>query len=126
MLLDELKELKKKLKEAQKNDKELEAISDKDNAEIGKISEELNKVKENYRIMLDRTGYDPRENKFRPKPSATPAYKRESVKQAKVSSSKKDKEEMTFPEVRLFTLQKPYLKSLAKKIFRIFIMKFIV
>jgi len=114
MLLQELKELKKRLKDAQNNDKQIEAVSDKDNAEVAKLKEELNKVKENYRIMLDRTGYDPKENKFRPKVTANLTQK--ATKQAKTSSLKKDKEADMFAEVSLFYLYLLIFKVYPRKL----------
>ena len=88
MLQNELKELKKKLQDA--NGKAVEGDTDKDNVQITRLKEEIGKIKEHYRLMLDKTGYDPVENKFRPKPAVNSMGKRE---KSKTPTNKSDKEE---------------------------------
>jgi len=95
MLGDELKDLKERLKTVQTEEKKLEAEADKDNAQIAKLKEELSKVKEAYRYMIEKTNYDTREDKVRPKPVANPLNKKESKdksKPEKVTKSEKQVE----------------------------------
>jgi len=87
MLQNELKELKKKLIDA--NGKAGGADSEGD-VQVQRLKDEIGKIKETYRLMLDKTGYDPVENKFRPKPAVNSMGKRE---KSKTPVNKQEKEE---------------------------------
>jgi len=88
MLQNELKELKKKLQDA--NNRATGGESESDNAQVQRLKDEIGKIKETYRLMLDKTGYDPAENKFRPKPAVNSMGKRE---KSKTPVNKQEKEE---------------------------------
>jgi len=57
----------------------MEVEADKGNSQIAKLKEELGKVKEAYRYMLEKTGYDPKEDKVRPKPTFVKKQSKEKV-----------------------------------------------
>lgn len=92
-LQSEMKELKKKLLEANGRERVVEGDSEKENLQIMRLKEEINKIKETYRLMLDKTGYDPKENKFRPKLPVNGQAKRE---KSKTPTHKKEKEELNW------------------------------
>ncbi|RZK10768.1 MAG: hypothetical protein EOO43_19950 [Flavobacterium sp.] len=95
MLQNELKELKKKLQDANNKEKIVEGNPENDKAQIQKLTEEIAKIKETYRLMLDKTGYDPVENKFRPKPTMNGQGKRE---KSKTPINKAEKEEVNWEQ----------------------------
>ncbi len=95
MLQNEMKELKKKLQEANGREKIIEGDSEKDNLQIMRLKEEIGKIKETYRLMLDKTGYDPVENKFRPKPAVNGQARRE---KSKTPTHKAEKEEVNWTQ----------------------------